>query len=446
MRKLVVFLLLFFVIIDICVNTYAKYIFENTTLVANINIDGEPPKIEFINVTNTNEKYNKYANKTHTITIEFRVKERNIKENKIEDYISVSVNDTPFYPRGYKLIKEETIGEYIYYKYILTNLSLNGILKMTIGKGAIVDIANQISEKVIFDTGIMIDNIAPVVSFSQEEIEEGKINAKIKTNEQIREVNGWNRVENNTLLNKEFKCNVLYPFFVTDFAGNSTNIDVKIDKATNISFRYGSVSESPMNQWEFGTGENQIVGKKVIEKDEQLKIEAISLYWEGADKDFMQIMCYAHTYWGEGYQGICYTYETRYNHGYNPKENQYATLANGTIINLDGKLTLLLGGEGMNIAGNRGYGGSPIPEEVANQHPFGITALKIKLKENSEDSIVYQVWVRGEGWLEPVSDGEETTFSHDKPIGAYRMSLIPKTEKQYLIDLWKKDVGTNNMK
>ena len=61
-------------------------------------------------------------------------------------------------------------------------------------------------------------------------------------------------------------------------------------------------------------------------------------------------------------------------------------------------------------------------------------------------SIVYQIWVEGKGWLEPVSDGVETTERFTKPFGAFRVELIPKTEKQYLIDNWKKDVKTNNMK
>ena len=294
----------------------------------------------------------------------------------------------------------------------------------------------------IRDTNFTIDNIAPAINFSQEKIEDGKILAKIKANEKIRDVEGWNLSQEDTNLNKEFLCNVLYPFNVTDLAGNSTNIDVKIDKATNIKIRYGSMSEGPYNNWEFGTGINEIAGKKAIEFGTEYKIEGISLYWEGLDKDFIQTNCFINTYWGEGIQGICNTYETNYNYGY----NGYLSLKTGPIIVLDGKATLLIGGRGMNNEGNMGFGGKPIPEEIANKHLFGISSLSIKLKDMSYYSIVYQAWVEEEGWLEPKSNGEETTFSHDKPIGAYRMSLIPTTEKEYLIDLWRKDVGTNNMK
>ena len=441
MKKLIVFLCIFLTIGLLCISSYAKYVIENTSLVANINIDGEIPKIEFLSVKNSNEKYNKYANKTHTITIELRVKERNIKKDNTKANIKFLLDDTEFRPRTWELSRRKS-GEYVYYKITLYEISGNGKLIIKIPNGSVIDTVDQVNEEAVLDTGIIIDNIAPAVNFFQEQIEDGKINAKIKANEKIREVNAWNLSEEETLLSKEFACNVLYPFKVTDFAGNSSVIDVKIDKATNIKIRYGATA----GNWEFGTGLNEIAGKKAIEQNKILKTEAISFYWEGLDKDFIQARNYVYTYWGEGIQGRCYTYEVSYNSGYNPGKDEYATLANGNIINLDGNLTLLLGGRGVNRPGNSGYGGKAIPEEIASQYPFGISALSIKLKDESYYSVVYQVWVNGKGWLEPVSDGEETTLSHDKPIGAYRMSLIPKTEKQYLIDLWQKDVGTNNMK
>ena len=441
MKKIITFLFVFLISIFICINSYAKYVIENTSLVANINIDGEIPKIEFLSVSNTNEEYNKYANKTHTITVEFRIKEKNIKKDNIQAGIKFFLDDIQFNPSG-KEIKKKEDGEYIYYKYILSKLKNNGNLIIKIPKGVIIDIADQVNEEVIFDTGITIDNIAPAINFTQEEIEDGKILAKIKANEKIRKVQAWNSSEENTVLNKEFACNVLYPFDVTDLAGNSTNIDVRIDKATNIKIKYGAMNEEPFSNWEFGTGVNEIAGRKAIKANSEYKIEGISLYWESLDKDFLQIRCFINTYWGEGIQGICSTYETNYNYGY----NGYLSFKTGPVIAQEGKTVLLVGGKGMNKEGNMGFGGKPIPKEIAQKHLFGISSLSIKLKDTSYYSIVYQAWVDKEGWLEPQSDGEETTFSHDKPIGAYRMSLIPKTEKQYLIDLWQKDVGTNNMK
>lgn len=445
MKKLTVFLSIFLTISFLCVNSYAKYIIENTSLVANINIDGEIPKIEFLSVDNTNKEHIDYANKTHTITIKFAVKERNIKEDNTLDSMKFLLDDEQFEPKNKDITTRKT-REYVYYTITLTGITGNGKLKLVIPEGSVIDNGDQVNEEAVFNTGITIDNIAPVVNFTQEEIGSGIINAKIKANERIREVNGWNLSEESTALSKIFSCNVLYQFPVTDLAGNITTIDVKIDKATKIKIRYGSISEIPQNFWEFGTGLNEIVGKDAIKENNELKIEAISMYWEGLDNDFIQTRCFVNTYWKEGIQGACYTYGTRYNYGYNPSENEYATLANGTKINLDDKLTLLLGGVGINREGNSGIGGEAIPKEIAKEHLFGITALSMKLKDTSEYSIVYQAWVNGVGWLEPVPDGEETTYNHSKPIGAYRMSLIPKTEKEYLIEDWKKDVGTNNMK
>ena len=39
-----------------------------------------------------------------------------------------------------------------------------------------------------------------------------------------------------------------------------------------------------------------------------------------------------------------------------------------------------------------------------------------------------------------------TMLAYNKPMSAIRVALVPNTEKQYVIDLWNKDVGTSNMK
>ena len=70
----------------------------------------------------------------------------------------------------------------------------------------------------------------------------------------------------------------------------------------------------------------------------------------------------------------------------------------------------------------------------------------MKLKDTSYYSIVYQILVNNHGWQSAVSDGQETMYRYNRPMSAFRMALIPKTEKQYLINSWNKDVGTYNMK
>ena len=69
---------------------------------------------------------------------------------------------------------------------------------------------------------------------------------------------------------------------------------------------------------------------------------------------------------------------------------------------------------------------------------YGISSLKIKLKDYSKYSIIYQVWIKDEGWQEAVKNGEETKLAYDKPITAYRVTLVPKSEEKNVIEYWNK--------
>ncbi len=445
MKKIIVLLVIFFIIISICITSYGKYIFSDVKIVANINIEGKPPKIEFTSVTNTNKGYEKYANRSHMIRVIFKVTEEKIKTNNIENNIIFLLDDSP-------CVLEEThywskAGNEIFYTYLLNEIKGNGRLKIKIPEGSVIDEGNRKNEETIFDTGIQIDNIAPAVSFLQENIDGGIVNAKLKANELIRPVQAWNLTEDNMSLSKEFECNVSYKLPVTDYAGNVSNVDIKIDKATKVNLRLGTISEG-YNRWEFSTNLNEIMGEKTINNyGEENRIHGLSLYTSGTEKDFIQMNCFINLHWAEeDYEAIS-GYETKYYYGYNPKETMYASMKTGPKVFISGVQALFLGGDNLNRPGKTPDTGEgePIPEDIAKEHRYGISAINFKLKDYSYYSIVYQIWVEGKGWLEPKSDGVEITAGHEKPFGLLRVSLIPKTEKQYLIDEWKKDVGTNNL-
>ena len=445
--KKIVFLLIFLICMIISTNTYAKYVIENEAVIAEIKIDPQPPTIEFIDVFNDNTKeYNHYAKKSNTIEAKIIVKEKNIKENHFgKDHIKIIVGEKIVEPEIYNIKKIGTSSKMVMYEIKLKGILGDGKLKIKVEEGTIKDKSEQINKETVLDTNIEIDNTSPVITSLQEPIEAGKIMMNLTSNELIRKVNGWELAENQKQLKKEFLNNVAYPFKVTDLAGNSTQVDINITKATNIKIRYGALNSK--SNWSFGNGNNEIVGKENMLNNSIYKIEGISLYYDGnIEKDFIQLQSYMHTYWGPGIQGRCEAYETRYNYGYNPGENTYDTMKDSFLSNIDKKFSIYQGGAGVNRAGNRGIAGEPIPEEIAQKYLFGISGLRVKLKSYSDYSIVYQIWVKGQGWLKPVSNGEETYFERNKPISAYRMSLIPKTETQYLIDLWSKDIGTNNIK
>lgn len=431
MKKILVFIIIFFIIISICINSYGKYIFSDVKIVANINIEGKPPQIEFTSVTNTNTGYEKYANRTHMIRVIFKVAEEKIKTNNVENNIIFLLDDTP-------CVLEEThywskAGNEIFYTYLLNEIRGNGRLKVKIPEGSVIDEGNRVNEETIFDTGIQIDNIAPAVSFTQENIDGGIVNAKLKANELIRPVNAWDLSQDNMELDKQFECNVSYPLPVTDYAGNVSNVDIKIDKATKVQIFFAGTNEG--YGWETTEGLGETIGKGILEENNNEKLEAFAYRWSGLDKDFIQIRIYEYTPWRDGNKYTWDTYETTFYSGYNPPDGSYAVMSGyGGPIN--GKGALFLGGV---------LGESGLPASSAKDNLYGLSKLTLKLKDYSYYSIVYQIWVEGKGWLEPVSDGIETTERFTKPFGAFRVELIPKTEKQYLIDDWKKDVGTNNL-
>lgn len=445
MRKKVLFLFVLFIMIFVG-NNYAKYVVEYTISIADVKIDRLIPKITLMQVINSNKEYRNYANNTHDITIRLKVIETNFKEDRFNtEYVKILVGENEVKPKNYKIELESKIQRSKTYVMYLSGIEGNGNLKIKVPKGTIVDITDNVNEETILDAGIIIDNIAPVVTFKQEEIEEGKIKAKFEANEKIKPVNAWNISSTKNALDKEFACNVTYPFYITDYAQNTSEVEVNVTKATNIQFKYGARSQ--MAECEYGKGNSEIIGKNMFNVNPIYKIEMLFFRTEGnIEEDFIGIQNYMHTYWGEGIRGLSFSTETPYYHGYNPTEDSYSTMKNGEKAYVNREVHVVLGGNGINEKGYGGTGTKRIPEDIAKQYLFGVSGLRFKLKDESYYSIIYQIFVSGEGWQKVAEDGEEAVYAHDKPFSCYRVSLIPKTEKGYLVDKWTKDIGTNNMK
>lgn len=452
MKKKIVFLFIIIGIIMITPNIYAKYIIEYTNTVAKINVDMILPKIELISIKNTNTSYENYANRTHTITAKIKVEENHIKENNFnKNHIKILVNNKENTPNGYEIKELSRQNNIIYYQIQLNGILGDGDLKIKIPQGTIIDESDNENKEKIINTNIIIDNIPPVANFKEQESNDGKIIATVNSNEKLRPVNAWNLSEDKQVLTKEFENNVTYPLPVVDFAQNTSEADINVKSATNIKIRYGALGDygADWNRWSYGQGNNEILGKEMIAKNPIYKTEVLSLDVRGnIDEDFIQMQCYMHTYWGEGSKALSEAYELIYKHGYNPTQDSFTSLKKGSIAFIDGRKTLIVGGRGTNTYNKSSLGGTmnPIPKEIAKQCLYGLSALNIKLKDTSYYSIIYQIYLDKYGWQKVASDGVETTYQHDKPISCYRVSLIPKTERQYLIDLWNKDVGTNNMK
>lgn len=422
---------------------------ENTIDVANMNIDRTKPKIELIEIQNTNTNYPKYANKTHTISFKIKVTEKNIKENNfVKDFFGFKLdeNNINIVENNLSIKEIENTNEGKIYKIDIKGISGNGKLSMKIKEGAIIDKGGLKSKSQNIDSGIIIDNIAPVGKFKEVKIQDGKVNGEITLRENIRKIDGWSFKEKNSKITKEFTNNISYQLPITDYAGNTSSVEVSITQATYINIVYAS--HNSCYGWSFGHGNYDIAGREAINDDPVFKTEALAFNITGnIDLDFVQANAYVHTYWGDNIKGKCTTSGLIYNYGYNPGKNTFKSMKSNDLVTINSKKYFQLGGSGVNGVGVTDCNGNnPIPEDIGWQFKYGITGITMKLKDYSYYSIVYQVLVNKVGWVKVGSDGVECTYNHTMPISAFRIALVPKTEKQYVINQWNKVVGTNILK
>lgn len=79
-------------------------------------------------------------------------------------------------------------------------------------------------------------------------------------------------------------------------------------------------------------------------------------------------------------------------------------------------------------------------------NPSSITEwITSRLKEFSDFSIVFQAYEKDIGWSKVVSDQQKDSSQYGKFVYGFRINLVPKTEKQYLINFWNRDTGTTHI-
>ena len=433
--------MIFCIFINTVVN--AKYIIENQFEIANLNIDRTKPKIELISIDNTNTEYEKYANKEDTITVKLKIIEENIKNIYFDkEHIKVKLDNNYISVDSIKL--DEIEYEKIY-QLQLSNVNGNGELKIELLEGIAIDKGDLVNDFQDIDTKIIVDNIAPEGIFTETKISDGRVNGSIKLSESIRNIEGWNFSQDNLKIDKEFTNNISYELPIIDYAGNKSVVEVAITQATYIKLIYAS--HNSVVGWSFGYGNYDVAGKDAIEKNSVFKTEALAFNISGnIDEDFLQASSYIYTYWGEGSYGRCTTSGILYNYGYNPLNGSYKSMKSTDLVTIGDKKYFQLGGSGINSYLNTdANGNSPIPANVAPYYRYGICGINLKLKDYSQFAVVYQILVDGVGWINACSDGQECMYNKQKPMSAFRVALIPKTEKQFVLDTWNKDVGTYNL-
>lgn len=420
---------------------------QNEFCIANLNIDRTKPYIELVSINNTNTGYEGYASNVHTITVNIKIVEKNIKNVYFDkEHVKVKVENNYINLEKIVLSKIQDTEDGQIYQIKLNNIDGNGNLKIEILQGTVIDEAELTNELKEIDTKIIIDNIVPEGVFSENKISDGRVNGIVNLNEKVRDIDGWNFSEDKMKIEKEFTNNISYELPIIDYAGNKTMVNINITKATYINIIYAS--HNSQVGWTFGYGNYDIAGKDAVKKNPIYKTEALAFNISGnVESDFLQARAYVYTYWGGSSYGKCTSSGLLYKDGYNPSSTTYKSMSSTDLVTIDGKKYFQFGGAGINgDTVTDANGNNPIPYNVAKEYKYGICGIKFKLKDYSQFSVVYQIFVDNYGWIKARSDGVECMYNKLIPMSAFRMALVPKSEKQYVLDTWNKDIGTSNMK
>lgn len=390
-------------------------------------------------VENSNIDYPLYANKTHEIMVWLKNEEGKYLENTLDEKkIQIQVGDQMISNVKIEIFeeKEDSI------KLKISNIEGDGKLSIWIPQGSMFNQEGEKNAETFLQTDILIDNTKPKVRIEEEKNQDNSVKVNLIANENIRKIETWNWKEGNEVLYKVFPANVSYEISVIDFAGNTEKVRIEITQATQIQLRYASHNSEV--GWTFGYGNYDIAGLRAIQLNPKYKTEALAFSIEGksVENDFLQARSYVHTYWGDGAKAKCMETKKIYNHGYNPTEDTWDSMLFNKIQLQDKNFYFKLGGTGVNLVGNTNVNGEgAIPVSNKYQYLYGVSGVQMQLKDASQYSIAYQIYIEQVGWLKPSKNGEMAMYQKDKPMSAIRVALIPNSELGYLLDTWEKDTG-----
>ena len=434
--KAKIFILIFFIAIIFpffSFSSLSKYQFENSFLAAKLELDNTLPEIKLISYSNTNTQYPKYANKTHTITTRIQIIEEHISQINLDsNHINVKVNNK-LVSVNFTNISCVSESEHIY-DIVFTNIPNDGKLSISFLRGTVIDTSMQNNLKKTFYLDILIDNTAPVTIFSEKLVADNYSKGTITVNEGVQSINGWNISSDNMVLSRSFPNPIEYELPIKDFAQNPASALISIKKASNIVLEYSAYDAGTNNTYVVTAG--SIAGEQVITSNSICKTEALFIRTAGnIDSSSLKGRAFLYTYYGEGSSDNCKLTEYRYYYGYNP-QNSWRTVNKDykTGLNYSTSPFTEFGGTGVNYSSPSNP--NSIPVEIANQYLFGLSGIALSLDDYSEHSIVYQIYVKGAGWLPAKYNGQETMYSFDKPFSAIRINIVPNSQRQYLIDYW----------
>ena len=154
-KKFFISLFLVLIFIFLFQTNLAKYVIEDTYVVAKLDIDRTKPNIEFMYFTSSNISYANCTNKMNLLTIYFKITEKNILKNSLyAENIKVMVNHEYIIPTSRNLsLISENLTEKVY-AFSFTKITSNNSLTIIIPKGIIQDQSGLINEDTYFSIDV----------------------------------------------------------------------------------------------------------------------------------------------------------------------------------------------------------------------------------------------------------------------------------------------------
>lgn len=151
-KKTKIFICLLFIFISCTLfqTSSAKYVIEDTYVVAKLDIDRSQPIIEVTYIATSN---------TYLITGHIKITEKNIVRNNLSpDNIIIIVNNNSITPefKSFSLVSENATEKI--YEFSFINTVASSSLKIIIPEGIVQDKSGLINEEAHFSTNISINN------------------------------------------------------------------------------------------------------------------------------------------------------------------------------------------------------------------------------------------------------------------------------------------------
>ena len=167
---LVIAMLIYMFIILNFTDSFAQYVLQQEICVANLNIDRTKPQIELISIQNSDAEYKNYANKNHNIIAKIKIQDKNLKEIFVdENHFKIKINGNYINEANMKFGQVQDKVDYKTVDIQLSNLTVDGKLKLVFTEGFAVDNGGLNSEKIEIETDIVVDNSIPSINREENE-------------------------------------------------------------------------------------------------------------------------------------------------------------------------------------------------------------------------------------------------------------------------------------